>query len=366
MNINIGFNLKQTKLNKNKTNLADLDHLALKDFFLQISEKPFRAVQLLKWIYKRGIVDFNLMTDLSKQLREKLQEIAVIEFPEIIKQQISKDGTHKWLVSIGADNVVEMVFIPEKNRGTLCISSQVGCPINCSFCLTAKQGFSKNLTTAEIIGQVWLATKLVNNIKHPAISVARITNVVLMGMGEPLLNFDAVIRAVSIMCDDNSYNLSKRKVTISTAGVVPGIEKLINTTDVALAISLHAPTNALRDQLVPLNRKYPIEMLIEACKKYLMVSKINHITVEYVMLKGFNDRLEHARQLIKILSGFSCKVNLIPFNYFAGSLYSCSTDEDIYIFNKTLNNAGIVTTMRTTRGYDINAACGQLVGKVLK
>lgn len=346
-------------------NLAGMDLNMLRKFFSDIGEKPFRAVQVLKWIHKRGISSFDEMTDLSKQLRERLPLLAVITFPEIIEQKISQDGTHKWLVKVAGENIVEMVFIPEKSRGTLCISSQVGCPINCSFCLTAKQGFNRNLTAAEIIGQVWLAVRKLQDIKHPAIPVAKITNVVIMGMGEPLLNIDAVIIATAIMRDDSAYSLARRRVTVSTSGVVPGIAKLASMADVALAVSLHAPTNAIRNTLVPLNKKYPIETLIEACKHYAKISKLDSITIEYVMLKDVNDKLEHAKKLIKVLSGLSCKVNLIPFNSFLNSIYESSTNEVIYVFNQTLNKAGIVTTVRTTRGEDIEAACGQLVGKVL-
>jgi 23S rRNA (adenine2503-C2)-methyltransferase len=349
-----------------KINLAGMHQNMLREFFSNIEEKPFRAIQVLKWIHKHGISDFASMTDLGKQLRDKLQQLAVVEFPKLVKQKVAKDGTHKWLVSVSGDNIIEMVFIPEKTRGTLCISSQVGCPINCAFCLTAKQGFNRNLTAAEIIGQVWLAIKLVQNINHPAVPVAKITNVVIMGMGEPLLNLDEVITATIIMRDDNAYNFARRRVTVSTSGIVPGIDKLSKLADVALALSLHAPNDIIRNKLVPLNRKYPIESLIEACKRYIRVSKIKSVTIEYVMMKGINDTYQHARQLIKILNGLVCKVNLIPFNYFVGSLYESSTIEDIYNFNKILNRAGIVTTVRTTRGYDIEAACGQLVGKVLK
>lgn len=348
-----------------KVNLAGMHQNMLREFFLAIGEKPFRAVQVLKWIHKHGISDFNAMTDLGIQLRDKLQHLASIDFPSIIEQKISKDGTHKWLIAVAGGNIVETVFIPEKSRGTLCISSQVGCPINCSFCLTAKQGFNRNLTAAEIIGQVWLAVRLVQNIKHPAVPVAKITNVVIMGMGEPLLNFDEVTIATAIMRDDNAYSFARRRVTVSTSGIVPGIDKLSQLADVALALSLHAPTNVIRNKLVPVNKKYPIETIIEACKRYVKVSKIKSVTIEYVMLKGINDTFEHARQLIKTLNGLACKVNLIPFNNFVGSSYECSTNEDIYNFNKVLNKAGIVTTVRTTRGYDIEAACGQLVGKVL-
>lgn len=347
-----------------KVNLAGMGQEMLREFFSKLGEKPFRAGQLIKWIHKRGIADFNAMTDLGKQLREKLQQVAVIEFPKIVEQKVAKDGTHKWLVALVDANLVEMVFIPEKTRGTLCISSQVGCPINCSFCVTAKQGFSRNLTAAEIIGQVWLAKQLVAAINHAAVPLAKITNVVIMGMGEPLLNFAEVASATNIMRDDNAYSFARRRVTVSTSGVIPGIFKLAEHADVALALSLHAPTDALRNTLVPINKKYPIAELLAACKHYVMVNKTKSITIEYVMLQGINDSNTHAKQLIKILMGLACKVNLIPFNDFVGSCYKGSSLETMYNFNKMLNKAGIVTTIRTTRGYEIAAACGQLVGKV--
>lgn len=343
-----------------------MDLTQLREFFSSIGEKPFRAVQVLKWIHKRGILNFDEMTDLSKQLRDKLPMLATVTLPEIVDQKVSQDGTHKWLVAVASGNVVEMVFIPEQTRGTLCISSQVGCPIGCAFCFTAKQGFNGNLTAAEIIGQVWLAWRMLQNITYPAVPAAKITNVVIMGMGEPLLNFAAVTAATAIMREDNAYSLARRRVTVSTSGVVPGIEKLAYAADVALAVSLHAPTNDLRDILVPLNKKYPIEAVMAACKSYLEISKLESITIEYVMLKGINDKPEQAKKLIKVLSGFKCKVNLIPFNSFAGSSYERPSSEVIYAFNQILNKAGIVTTVRTTRGADIAAACGQLVGKVLR
>ena len=347
-----------------KVNLAGMALAQLREFFVGIGEKPFRALQVLKWIHQRGVLDFAAMTDLSQELRHKLPSLASIVFPEIVEQHVSKDGTHKWLLAVTNGQLVETVFIPEKNRGTLCISSQVGCAINCAFCATAKQGFNGNLTASEIIGQVWQARQRLQTISHPAIPVTRITNVVMMGMGEPLLNFAAVVAATALMRDDNAYGLARRRVTVSTSGIVPGIAKLAEEADVALAVSLHAPTNNIRDILVPINKKYPLETLILACKDYLKISKLDSITIEYVMLIGLNDQPEHAKQLIKVLAGLCCKVNLIPFNSHSNSQFTCSTTEAIYAFNQKLNKAGIVTTVRTTRGDDIAAACGQLVGKL--
>ena len=346
-------------------NLAGMTLAGLRDFFGKIGEQPFRAVQVIKWIHKRGIIKFAEMTDLSKALRDKLQLLAVVELPTIVDEQVSIDGTHKWLVAVNGGNIVEMVFIPEPARGTLCISSQIGCAVNCSFCLTGKQGFSGNLTAAEIIGQVWLAARKLEHLQHPAVKVAKITNVVMMGMGEPLLNFAPVVAATAIMRDENAYCLARRRVTVSTSGIVPQIAKLSVDADVALAISLHAPTDELRNELVPINKKYPIASLIAACKDYLSRSKLDSITIEYVLLKDVNDKAEHAKKLIKVLSDLACKVNLIPHNSFAGSPYLRSTDESISTFQNILKAAGIVTTVRTTRGDDILAACGQLAGKVL-
>ena len=330
-------------------------------FFIDLGEKPFRARQVMQWIHQRGITDFALMTDLSKALREKLQSVAEVRLPEITLDQKSADGTHKWLLHVdGVDNAIECVLIPEQNRQTLCISSQVGCTLNCSFCSTAKQGFNRNLSTAEIIGQLYLA--------HHALlaegSANGITNVVMMGMGEPLLNYQAVMAALNIMGDDYAYGLSKRRVTISTAGVVPAIKQLRESTDVSLAVSLHAPNDALRDQLVPLNKKYPIKQLLDACRDYVKGHNRRRITFEYVMLKDINDSLEHARELAKLLSDIPSKLDLIPFNPYPHAIYQCSDQQTIDRFRDYVVSKGIVTVTRKTRGDDIDAACGQLVGRV--
>ena len=344
-----------------KVNLLDLDRPAMEQFFLSIGEKPFRARQVMQWIHQRGVTDFDQMTDLAKSLRARLLEQAMVLLPEVSVDQKSKDGTRKWLLHMdGVENAVECVLIPEGKRMTLCISSQVGCTLNCSFCSTGKQGFNRNLTTAEIIGQLYLA-------HHALVKDGYengITNVVMMGMGEPLLNFDAVMSALNIMCDDFAYCLSKRRVTISTAGVVPAMLKLSEFTDVSLAVSLHAPNDELRDQLVPLNRKYPIKQLLAACKAYVEGHNRRRITFEYVMLKGVNDSLEHARELVEILRDIPSKLNLIPFNPYPHAIYECSSGNAIYRFREYVVNHGIVTVTRKTRGEDIDAACGQLVGKV--
>lgn len=344
-----------------KVNLLNLDRAGMQHFFTEIGEKPFRAQQLMQWIHQRGVTDFAQMTDLSKALRARLQQDAEITLPEVSIDQKSRDGTRKWLLHMdGVENAVECVLIPEDDRMTLCVSSQVGCTLNCSFCSTAKQGFNRNLSTAEIIGQVYLA-------HHALLSEGRelgVTNVVMMGMGEPLLNFDAVMSALNIMCDDFGYGLSKRRVTISTAGVVPAIKKLRDSTDVSLAVSLHAPNDELREQLVPLNRKYPIRQLMDACEDYVKDHNRRRITFEYVMLKGVNDSLEHARQLVKILRRVPSKLNLIPFNPYPQAVYECSDRETIDRFRDYVLSRGIITVTRKTRGDDIDAACGQLVGRV--
>jgi 23S rRNA (adenine2503-C2)-methyltransferase len=342
-------------------NLLNLDRPAMQRFFESIGEKPFRARQVMQWIHQRGITDFDLMTDLSKDLRQRLNELARVSLPRVSLDQKSKDGTRKWLLHVdGVENAIECVLIPEDNRMTLCISSQVGCTLNCSFCSTAKQGFNRNLTTAEIIGQLYLAHHaLVRDGIENGIS-----NVVMMGMGEPLLNFDAVMSALNIMCDDFAYGLSKRRVTISTAGVVPAIRKLNESTDVSLAVSLHAPNDALREQLVPLNRKYPIRELMEACKEYVKHHNRRRITFEYVMLKGINDSIDHARELVKLLKPVPSKLNLIPFNPYPNAQYQSSDQDTIDRFRDYVMQHGIITVTRKTRGEDIDAACGQLVGKV--
>lgn len=346
--------------NLEKINLLGLNREALQAFFVEHGEKAFRARQLMQWVHQRGVTDFSQMTDMSKALRSFLAENTSIDFPQVIDSQVSADGTRKWLIQVdGAENAIESVLIPEKTRNTLCISSQVGCTLNCSFCSTAKQGFNRNLTTAEIIAQLHLA--------HHALldegSEGGVTNVVMMGMGEPLLNFEAVMPAMDMMCDDYAYALSKRRVTISTAGVVPAMEQLVHKTDVALAVSLHAPTNELRNQLVPLNRKYSIEQLLRACHSYVDGFKSRKITFEYVMLKGVNDSLEHARQLAKLLGSIPCKLNLIPFNPYPNAIYECSDAGTIDRFREFMNAKGIVTVTRRARGDDIDAACGQLAGQ---
>jgi 23S rRNA (adenine2503-C2)-methyltransferase len=342
-----------------KVNLLDFNRAALEAFFVSNGEKPFRARQLMQWVHQRGITDFALMTDMSKQLREFLQRHCCVQRPRVLEQQKSADGTRKWLLGVDdSDNAIECVLIPEKNRMTLCVSSQVGCTLNCSFCSTAKQGFNRNLTTAEIIAQLHFA--------HHALLAEGyeqgVTNVVMMGMGEPLLNFDAVIAAVDMMCDDFGYALSKRRVTISTAGVVPAMLKLEQVTDVALAVSLHAPNDRLRNQLVPINRKYPIAELMRACHSYIDGYRSRKITFEYVMLDGVNDSLEHARQLVRLIGDIPCKLNLIPFNPYPHAIYRCSEQESIDRFRDYTASKGIVTVTRRARGDDIDAACGQLVG----
>ena len=342
-----------------KINLLNLSRAGLESFFVENDEKPFRARQLMQWVHKRGVTDFAEMTDMSRSLREFLSENTCIEFPTLIDSQQSTDGTRKWLLDIdGVENAIECVLIPEKTRTTLCVSSQVGCTLNCSFCSTAKQGFNRNLTTAEIIAQLHLA-------HHGLLREGKqgVTNVVMMGMGEPLLNFDAVMAAVDMMCDDYAYALSKRRVTISTAGVVPAMNKLVNETDVSLAVSLHAPNDHLRDQLVPINQKYPIEELLKACHSYIDGYKSRKITFEYVMLKDINDSLECAGQLVKLIKGIPCKLNLIPFNPYPHAIYECSDSATIDQFREYLSSRGIVTVTRRARGEDIDAACGQLAGQ---
>jgi 23S rRNA (adenine2503-C2)-methyltransferase len=341
-----------------KINLLDMNRAALEAFFAAHGEKPYRARQLMQWVHQRGVTDFAQMTDMSRSLREFLAANCCIGLPRILDAQHSADGTRKWLLGVdGSENAVECVLIPEKTRLTLCISSQVGCVLNCSFCSTAKQGFNRNLTTAEIIAQLYL-------VHHQLRSEGSdgVTNVVMMGMGEPLLNFDAVIAATDMMTDDFGYGLSKRRVTISTAGVVPAMEKLEQVTDIALAVSLHAPNDRLRNQLVPLNRKYPIGELMRACRSYVDGYRGRRITFEYVMLHGVNDSLEHARQLVKLIGGIPCKLNLIPFNPYPHALYECSEQATIDRFRDYTSAKGIVTVTRRARGDDIDAACGQLVG----
>ena len=345
-----------------KINLLNLDRKGMAAFFTEFGEKSFRATQVLQWIHRYGITDFEQMTNLSKALRQRLADTTVIEVPEIALEQRSQDGTCKWLLRLADGNCIETVFIPEADRGTLCVSSQVGCALNCSFCSTAQQGFNRNLTTAEIIGQVWVAARRLSsqNGEHDR----HITNVVMMGMGEPLLNFDNVVSAMDIMMDDFAYSISKYRVTLSTSGVVPAMEQLAKVSDVALAVSLHAPNDELRNELVPLNKKYPLGELLAVCRTYYPASTNRKITMEYVMLEGVNDQPEHAEQLIKVLRGVPVKVNLIPFNPFPNTKYKRSSQATIDKFREKLMRAGLITITRKTRGDDIDAACGQLAGRV--
>lgn len=338
-------------------NLLDFDRKGLTTFFVALGEKPFRATQLMKWLYAEHITDFEQMTNFSKRSRSYLQENCIIQAPEIVLEKIASDGVYKWVMQTHCGNKIETVFIPEENRGTLCVSSQIGCALACTFCSTAQQGFNRNLNTSEIIGQLYIAQQRLAN-KN------KITNIVMMGMGEPLLNFDNVVTAMSIMLDDFAYGLSKRRVTISTSGVVPAMQRLTQECDVSLAVSLHAVRDELRDELVPINKKYPLKELIAACKDNAKIAPRRTITFEYVMLDGINDSMDDARDLIKLLKSVPSKVNLIPFNPFPQSPYRCSTKENILKFKTLLNDAGIVTTIRKTRGEDIDAACGQLVGQV--
>lgn len=344
-----------------KINLLGLNRAALEAFFIDLGEKPYRAAQALKWIHQLGVSDFHAMTNLSRALRERLSVLAEVRPPAVVRHQRSRDGTQKWQLRVDSGNCIEMVFIPEESRGTLCISSQVGCALNCSFCATARQGFNRNLSSAQIVGQLWLAERLLE-----AVPGARrvLTNVVLMGMGEPLLNFDNVVRALDVMLDDNAYGLARRRVTLSTAGVVPGIRRLKERCPVSLAVSLHAPEDALRDRLVPLNRSYPLAQLLPACREYVAREPKHQVTFEYVMLDGVNDSPEHARKLVRLLGGLPAKVNLIPFNAFPGAALRCSRVEAIDRFRAVLTARGIITITRKTRGDDIDAACGQLAGQV--
>ena len=347
-----------------KVNLMGLTQEELVEFFAGIGEKPFRASQVMKWLHLGAVDDFQDMTNLSKSLRAKLESTAEIVVPEVTFKKYSKDGTRKWVLKLDSGNSVETVFIPTDGRGTLCVSSQVGCILDCSFCSTGKQGFQRNLTTAEIIAQVWVANQSFgpndNRGERP------VTNIVMMGMGEPLLNFDNVIKAMHLMKDDLGYGISKRRLTLSTSGVVPAMDQMNEEIDVALAVSLHAPNDELRDQLVPINRKYPLKELLAACTRYLdkYESKRRRITMEYVMIEGVNDSPEHAKELAKLLQKIPSKINLIPFNPFPGSGYRRSPPERVQWFQNFLLKQGYTTTVRSTRGEDIDAACGQLVGMV--
>ena len=383
-------------------NLLDYDQRGLTDLCASIGEQPFRARQLMRWIHQLGESDFERMTDLAKPLRATLAQMAVVQPPSVMSESTAADGTHKWLLSVGAGNGIETVFIPEVNRGTLCISSQVGCALKCSFCSTGRQGFNRNLTTGEIIGQLWWANRALGSTHSSAASGKDriISNVVMMGMGEPLANFENVVSALYIMLDDHAYGLSRRRVTVSTAGIVPNIDRLRAACPVALAVSLHAPTDALRNTLVPINRKYPLKDLMEACRRYVDAAHVDRaaedepdlpsrlltsksvpaalahkwkrngsprdfVTFEYVMLDGVNDRIEHARQLLALTREVPCKLNLIPFNPFPDSGYRRSPPEQIRAFQETLLAAGLIATVRKTRGEDIDGACGQLAGQVV-
>ena len=345
-----------------KTNLAHLDHDGLKSFFVSIGEKPFRAQQILQWIHQRGVTDFNLMTDISKALQQKLSAEAEVTFPHVVLRKPSNDGTQKWLMQMGDGNIIETVYIPEGGRGTLCVSSQVGCMLTCTFCSTGTQGFNRNLSTAEIIGQVWVAERELS--KKDGHHDRKVTNVVMMGMGEPLLNPDNVYPALRLMLDDLAYGLSKRKVTVSTSGVVPEIYKLKEACHVSLAVSLHAPNDTLRDEIVPINRKYPLAELMQACQDYVAHDPHKTITFEYVMLQEVNDFKHHAEELLILAKDLPCKFNLIPFNPFPGTKYTRSSNNRIHAFKDILEKGGFITTIRKTRGDDIDAACGQLVGEV--
>lgn len=344
------------------TNFFSLGLPALREFFADIGEKPYRATQLMKWVYHHGVTDLAQMTDLGKSLRDRLHTLLSFDLPDIVSGKISVDGTRKWLMRVDNDNCIETVFIPETDRGTLCVSSQVGCALDCKFCSTGKQGFSRNLGAAEIIGQVWLANKELGYFNQRN---RIITNVVMMGMGEPLLNFDNVVTAMDLMKDDLGFGLSTKRVTLSTSGIVPAMDRLAATTKVSLAVSLHAPDDELRNLLVPINRSYPVAELLEACRRYSRTNNDDPVTFEYVMLAGVNDGIKEARQLASLLQGVPAKINLIPFNPFPDSGYTCSLKEDIERFRDVLVKAGHITITRKTRGDDIDAACGQLVGQVV-
>ena len=353
-----------SETNTKKINLMDLTRQQMREFFAELGEKPFRADQLVKWIYHFGEDNFDNMTNINKKLREKLKAVAEIKAPEVAVEQRSSDGTIKWAMQVG-EQQVETVYIPEADRATLCVSSQVGCALACTFCSTAQQGFNRNLTVSEIIGQVWRASKIIGN--FGVTGVRPITNVVMMGMGEPLLNVANVVPAMEIMLDDFAYGLSKRRVTLSTSGVVPALDMLRDKIDVALAISLHAPNDELRDEIMPINKKYNIKMLMDSVHRYLEVSNANHgkVTIEYVLLDHVNDGTEHAHQLAQVLKNTPCKINLIPWNPFPEAPYGKSSNSRVDRFQKTLMEYGFTVIVRKTRGDDIDAACGQLAGDVI-
>ena len=353
-----------SETNTKKINLMDLTRQQMREFFAELGEKPFRADQLVKWIYHFGEDNFDNMTNINKKLREKLKAVAEIKAPEVAVEQRSADGTIKWAMQVG-EQQVETVYIPEADRATLCVSSQVGCALACTFCSTAQQGFNRNLTVSEIIGQVWRASKIIGN--FGVTGVRPITNVVMMGMGEPLLNVANVVPAMEIMLDDFAYGLSKRRVTLSTSGVVPALDMLREKIDVALAISLHAPNDELRDEIMPINKKYNIKMLMDSVHRYLEVSNANHgkVTIEYVLLDHVNDGTEHAHQLAQVLKNTPCKINLIPWNPFPEAPYGKSSNSRVDRFQKTLMEYGFTVIVRKTRGDYIDAACGQLAGDVI-
>jgi len=340
-----------------KINLMDYSRSQLIDLMKEWGEPAYRANQLIQWVHQRGVSDFEQMSNISNVFREKLKATAYVSLMETVIEKVATDGTRKWLFRLDAGNAIETVFIPEKNRGTLCVSSQVGCALNCSFCSTGKEGFNRNLSLAEIIGQVWVAVRQLAQTDY------RVTNVVMMGMGEPLLNYQPVLDAMDLMMDDLAYGLSKHRVTLSTSGVVPKMLQLKKDSEVSLAVSLHASTNELRNQLVPINKKYPLEVLIPLCRDYFPKNSKRVVTFEYVMLKGINDSLTHAKQLIRLLDNMPCKMNLIPFNPFDKANYECSDDATITAFQDRLTGAGVKTWVRKTRGEDIDAACGQLAGE---
>lgn len=349
------------ELNNSPVSLLGMNRRMLADWLVSQGEKPFRAQQLMQWVHQRGVIDYAQMTDLSKVLRAKLANLAPIRLPEVKVDQIADDDTRKWLLEVDGGNAIEMVYIPDKNRGTLCISSQVGCALACTFCMTARQGFNRNLTSDEIVGQVWLAQHL---LRQAGWGEKPVTNVVFMGMGEPLLNVNQVFPAADVFMDDWAYGLSKNRVTISTSGVVPAMDMLSERLDVSLAVSLHAANDTLRDVLVPINQKYPLAELVAACKRYLQAYPKRHVMFEYVMLKGINDTSKHAKEVITLLQGLSAKVNLIPFNPFPGTDYQTSPWADVLAFQNRLMASGLQTNVRRTRGEEIDAACGQLAGEV--